>query len=158
MDGNVYAAKVDAIEYIKFTGTVRYSHCAGLEAHINRLFEKKDFDEIAIDMMETDILDSTALGLLAKISIEQKKYNQLKPVILIPDNELLKILKRLCFDQVFNIVSSTHTQTEVNFEELSGDNQDEKDVLRRVIEAHKNLASLADSNESLFHEITRALK
>lgn len=158
MEGNVYAARVDAIEYIKFTGTVRYSHCAGLESHINRLFDKRDFDEIAIDMMETDILDSTALGLLAKIAIEQKKYTELKPIILIPENELFKILKRLCFDQVFNIVSSRLIRPEANFEELNCGNQDEKAVLRRVIEAHKNLAALADSNESLFHEITQALR
>jgi anti-anti-sigma regulatory factor len=158
MEGNVYAARVDAIEYIKFTGTVRYSHCAGLESHINKLFDKRDFDEIAIDMMETEILDSTALGLLARISIEMKKYTELRAVILIPENELLQILKRLCFDQVFNIVSSRPSQENVEFEELAYESQDERVVLQRVIEAHKNLASMADSNESLFHEITQALR
>lgn len=158
MEGAIYTARIDAIEYIKFKGTIRYSHCSGLEAHIENLFNKKDFEDIAIDMVEARVLDSTALGLLARISIEQNKQTKRKPVILIAEGELLNILNRVCFDQVFNIVLSDSLSTGHNFEQLSNDEDDENKTLQRVVKAHQDLARLADENASLYKDITNALK
>lgn len=78
MDGLIFAARVDDVEYIKFNGVIRYSNCGGLERHIDKLFENKNSVDIVIDLEDADILDSTALGLLAKTAIELKSYSNKK--------------------------------------------------------------------------------
>jgi len=157
MDGSIFAARNDDIEYIKFVGTVRYSHCAGLESHIDRLFDKNDFDEIVIDLEEADILDSTALGLLARIAIELKKKSTLRPVIFLRQGELNKVLKRVCFDQVFTILLDTEQQKQSGFKKLANLSQSEDEILQRVIEAHHNLAKIDKKNQAMYQEITAAL-
>lgn len=158
MDGAIYAATIDNIEYVKFFGTVRYSHCAGLESHIDSIFENPEFEEIVIDLDDADILDSTALGLLARIAIELKKITDLKPVVFVKNGELLNILKRVCFDQVFQIITEDKIDAKGEYRELVSSPEDEQRVLTRVIKAHEYLAEVDEKNSQLLKDITKTLK
>lgn len=157
MSGSILAASVDGIEYIKFVGTVRYSHCGGLETHIDKLFANQDVSEVVIDLEKAEILDSTALGLLARVAIEFKKLSDRKPVIFLTEGELTNIIKRVCFDQVFDLVFDREGHSLENMEELVSQPQNEEQVLKRVVEAHRNLARLSKENESLYTDITSAI-
>lgn len=157
MQGKILAARIDSVEYIRFVGVIRYSNCAGLEAHIENIFSKPDFSEIAIDLELAEMLDSTALGLLARISIELKKSSENKPVIFIQKGELAHILKRVCFDQVFNIVAKSNGADNLNFVELASISKNEEEVLACVVDAHRSLAEISESNKQYFTDITQAL-
>lgn len=157
MSGSILAASVDGIEYIKFVGTVRYSHCGGLETHIDKLFNGNEGLEAVIDLEDAEILDSTALGLLARIAIEYRKQSNRKPVIFLKEGELTNIIRRVCFDQVFDLVFDGEGKSLENMEELVSQPQNEEQVLKRVVEAHRNLARLSKENESLYTDITSAI-
>ncbi len=157
MQGTILSARVDSVEYIRFVGIIRYSHCAGLETHINRMFNESGFKEIAIDLEHAEMLDSTALGLLARISIEFSKMSDKKPVIFLKRGELAHILKRVCFDQVFNIVEKYKRAENLDFVELAFVTKNEEEVLECVVQAHRNLAEISEDNEHYFTDITKAL-
>jgi len=157
MEGSILSTRLNSIEYIRFVGIIRYSQCAGLEAHIEQLFNKNDFTEIAIDLEHAEMLDSTALGLLARISIEYKKLSDKKPVIFLHKGELAHILKRVCFDQVFNIVAKSNGEHDMNFVELASVSKNEEEVLECVLEAHRDLAEISESNRHYFTDITQAI-
>ncbi len=157
MQGAILSARVDSVEYIRFVGVIRYSNCAGLEAYIDKIFEQPTFKEIAIDLEQAEMLDSTALGLLARISIEFKKVSDKKPAIFLQKGELAHILKRVCFDQVFNIVAKSNNSENLDFVELASLPKNEEEVLKCVVDAHRSLAEISESNERYFTDITRAL-
>ena len=157
MEGSIMSARVDGVEYIRFMGVIRYSQCAGLESHIEKLFVEPRFSEIAIDLEKTGMLDSTALGLLARIAIEFKKMSDNRPVIFLRHGELAHILKRVCFDQVFNIVTQPKSNDDMNFVEISSVSNNEENILKCVIEAHKSLAEISEENNHYFTDITQAL-
>lgn len=157
MKGAIYSARVDSIVYLRFVGVIRYTQCAGLEKFIDKLFSNIDFDHIAIDLEPAEMLDSTALGLLAKLSIEMKKISDKKPVIFLHTGELAHILKRVCFDQVFDIIAKPKNELDMNFVELSSVSKTEEQLLECVVDAHKSLADLSCENEHYFTDITRAV-
>ena len=157
MAGSILAASVEGIEYLKFKGVVRYSHCGGLEAYIDQLFDSEGLDAVVIDLEEAEILDSTALGLLARIAIEYKKISAAMPVIFLKRGELDKIIKRVCFDQVFHMVYDDLDIQATEFKELVDQDQNEEQVLQRVLQAHRHLATISRDNESLYRDITLAL-
>lgn len=157
MEGSILATSVNDIEYIKFIGTIRYSHCGGLESHIEYLFDGHDYKQIVIDLEEADILDSTALGLLAKIAIQLKNTTKVSPIIFLKTGELANIIKRVCFDQVFQLIFNGELQPFEALEELVSNEQDEKQVLQRVIDAHESLAILSEKNRQLYKDITCSL-
>ncbi len=157
MSARILSARVDSIEYVRFVGIIRYSQCAGLEAHIEKLFKMPTFSEIAIDLEQAEMLDSTALGLLARISIEYKKISDKKPIIFLHRGELAHILKRVCFDQVFNIIANSKEGNKMDFVELASVSKNEEEILECVLKAHKNLAEISESNRHYFTDITRAI-
>ena len=157
MDDKIMSARMDGVEYIRLTGVIRYSQCAGLESYIDQMFEKNNFTDIAIDLENAQMLDSTALGLLAKIAIEFKGISDNKPVIFIVGGELAHILKRVCFDQVFNIITNSKTKDDMNFVEIDSVAASEEGVLQCVVDAHRHLAKLSEQNSHYFTDITKAL-
>ena len=167
MKGKILTAKLNDVEYINFIGVVRYSDCSGLEAYIEQLFNSNEsVNDIAINLEKADMLDSTALGLLARISIEFDKKVGKKPIIFVHKGELAHILRRVCFDQVFRVITSDRlsgNETELkndrnlNFVELATIASDEKEVLESVILAHKSLAEVSEENEHYYTDISKAL-
>ncbi len=99
----IFSISQKNFEYFRLEGVIRYSHSAGFEKYLSNCFQEQCPNIICIDLFDAEILDSTALGLLAKIANEMKKNNCDKPFILINNSELYEILKRVCFDQVFDI-------------------------------------------------------
>jgi hypothetical protein len=79
------------------------------------------------------------------------------PVIFLREGELDKIIKRVCFDQVFQMVYEDPAIGTAEFKELVDHSQNEQQVLQRVLQAHRNLAKLSVENESLYRDITKAL-
>ncbi|TQV71437.1 hypothetical protein FLL45_19985 [Aliikangiella marina] len=158
MSGSIYAASIDNIRYIKFLGTVRYSHCGGLENHIDQMFSgASEIEAIVIDLEDADILDSTALGLLARVAIEYRKLADQRPVIFLKKSELYNIIKRVCFDQVFELVFDDPKVAPAEMTELVDGNQNEQQTLKRVVEAHRYLAKINKENEKLYTDITSAM-
>jgi len=157
MNGSILVARVGQVEYIRFVGIVRYTQCAGLESYIAKMFIEPDFSDIAIDLEMAEMLDSTALGLLARISIELKNHCDKKPIIFLKNGELAHILKRVCFDQVFDIVKKPRENNDMEFVEIASVSKSAEEMLSCVIDAHKSLAEISSKNEHYFTDITKAL-
>src|SRR3546814_17028097 len=67
--GRIQFAEQDGTFVLKFVGEVRLTLCSALDATIERIFTALNFNAIVIDLTETRSIDSTTLGLLAKLSI-----------------------------------------------------------------------------------------
>jgi anti-anti-sigma factor len=105
--GNVLYANHDGLVVFKFVGEIRYTMgdsyrvSASLDAFLDDLFESKDFENILIDLTETDSIDSTNLGLLAKIAQFTERHYGRKPTIISTNEDINAILDSVGFDQVF---------------------------------------------------------
>jgi len=121
------------------------------------MFENEDFKTVIIDLTETQCIDSTSLGQLAKISILYKeKYGQL-PTIISTQDDINRILLSMGFDQVFYIVHELVSHVEY-LDELPLKSVDEAEMKQRVLEAHKLLMEMNDSNRDAFQDLVKSLE
>jgi anti-anti-sigma regulatory factor len=67
--GKIQFAEQSGTFVLKFVGEVRLTLCSALDTTIERIFTALNFSAIVIDLTETRSIDSTTLGLLAKLSI-----------------------------------------------------------------------------------------
>ena len=67
--GRIQFAEQDGTFVLKFIGEVRLTLCTALDTTIEKIFTALNFSAIIIDLTETRSIDSTTLGLLAKLSI-----------------------------------------------------------------------------------------
>jgi len=79
--GRIQFAEQDGTFVLKFVGEVRLTLCSALDATIEKIFTALNFSAIVIDLTDTRSIDSTTLGLLAKLSILSRQKVGLLPVL-----------------------------------------------------------------------------
>ncbi|HRL95289.1 MAG: STAS domain-containing protein [Pseudomonas sp.] len=155
--GKIQFAEQSGTFILKFVGEVRLTLCSALDATIEKIFTSLNFSAIVIDLTETRSIDSTTLGLLAKLSILSRQKIGLLPTVVTTHDDITRLLQSMGFDQVFNIVESPLPCSEC-LADLPSQDQSEDVVKAKVLEAHQILMSLNESNREAFHDLVSALE
>lgn len=147
----------DGAYVLKLTGDVRVPMCATLDKFIEGMFENPSLKAVVIDLSETQVIDSTALGLLAKIAIYYDRKFHSKPLLLSPNEDITRILLSMGFPQVFDLrnegLTSRPAMADVPRVNCSEDNACEK-----VLEAHRILMAMNENNREIFRDVVQALE
>lgn len=155
--GKILVAQSQGIYIVKFVGDVRLNLCTTLDQYTDQMFANERFKTVIIDLTETQCIDSTSLGQLAKISILYKeKYGQL-PTIISTRDDINRILTSMGFDKVFYIVRELVSKVEY-LEELPQQTVSEEDMKARVLEAHKLLMDMNQNNRAAFKDLVKSLE
>ena len=155
--GKIQFAEQSGTFILKFVGEVRLTLCSALDATIEKIFTSLNFSAIVIDLTETRSIDSTTLGLLAKLSILSRQKIGLLPTVVTTHDDITRLLQSMGFDQVFNIVESPLPCSEC-LADLPSQDQSEDVVKAKVLEAHQILMSLNESNREAYHDLVSALE
>ena len=155
--GKIQFAEQDGTFVLKFIGEIRLTLCSALDATIEQIFSSKNFSSIVIDLTESSSVDSTTLGLLAKLSILSRQKVGLLPALVTTHADITRLLHSMGFDQVFNIVDQP-LPTPEQLADLPSQDQSEEVVKAKVLEAHRILMSLNESNREAFHDLVTALE
>ena len=154
--GHILFAVHNGTYVLKFTGEIRASMCATLDNFLEKIFVDASLSSILIDLTETDYIDSTALGLIAKTAVFLQIYNQRKPIILSTNPDISRILESMGFDQVFIILACQNEEQCVN--ELPEVEPSEHEMMEKVIAAHRVLMGLSEQTQATFKNLVDALE
>jgi anti-anti-sigma factor len=155
--GRILVATVDHVPILKFSGDVRVLMSSALDNYFSSLYQKPVLDRMIVDMTETQGIDSTALGLIAKMAIQLRNRFNVSPTIVSTNPDITRILKSMSIDLICNIVENMDN-TETQFDELSQLDETEETVRQKVIEAHQTLMALSDENKAEFKDLISVLK
>lgn len=141
--GRIQFAEMDGTFVLKFIGEIRLTLCSALDATIEKIFSSLNFSSIVIDLTESRSIDSTTLGLLAKLSILSRQKVGMLPTLVTTHPDITRLLQSMGFDQVFNIVDTPLPCG--CLADLPSQDQSEDVVKAKVLEAHRILMSLSRS-------------
>lgn len=155
--GAVFYAKQDQTYILKFVGDIRYTLGYSLDVFLNRLFEKKDFDDILIDLTETTSIDSTSLGLLAKVANFMRNRFGKKTIIMSCNEDVNEVLDSVGFYEVFTICDVCRTDVK-EAQQLPLSEASETELAKTLLDAHSVLSELNRDNRIRFKDVVEALK
>lgn len=157
MSGRILVASHDGVYLIVFEGDVRLTLCTTVDDYLEKMFQDSGFRSVIVDLSETENIDSTSLGLLAKLSIQADKRFSFRPTLISTRKDITRILLSMGFDEVFDLVEQPleHREQLAELPELTSS---EEDVRQRVLDAHRTLMSLNESNRETFHDLVAALE
>ncbi|GGM27803.1 hypothetical protein GCM10009425_43020 [Pseudomonas asuensis] len=155
--GKIQFAEMNGTFVLKFIGEVRLTLCSALDATIEQIFSALNFSSIVIDLIDTKSIDSTTLGLLAKLSILSRQKIGLLPALVTTNPDITRLLDSMGFDQVFNIVNQPLPCSDC-LHDLPPQDESEEVVRDKVLEAHRILMSLNESNREAFKDLVNALE
>jgi anti-anti-sigma factor len=155
--GKILVAQSQGIYIVKFVGDVRLNLCSTLDKYTDEMFENEAFKTVIIDLSETQCIDSTSLGQLAKISILYKEKLGQVPTIISTNDDINRILNSMGFDKVFYIVHELVSKVEY-LDELTVESANEDEMKDRVLEAHKFLMDMNQNNRTAFQDLVNSLE
>jgi anti-anti-sigma regulatory factor len=156
--GKILAADYKHMAMLKLIGDVRVVMSSTLDNYCNGLYRRGVLDAMLIDMSETKGIDSTALGLLAKMAIQLRNRFNVMPTIYSPNSDISRILDSMSFDVIFNIIKSAPRRQATPYNELQLQMESEATVREKVIDAHLTLMALSEENRLEFQDLVQALR
>lgn len=156
-EGKILAAEHDGAYALKLIGDVRVSLCTTIDDYFNQMFEDSNFVSVLVDLCEAEGVDSTTLGLLAKLALRVRDQHGFKPVIYSCNPGINRLLQSMAFARIFDIREELCSDPE-SITELPSVNGDEEEVRKRVIEAHRILMDLSEENRKRFKDLMAVLE
>jgi anti-anti-sigma factor len=156
--GHVYYAIAEHRGILKLTGELRYPLGQSLNQAVNMLFASPELQGTVVDLQETDFIDSTCLGLLARVATQQPATSRDRPVIISTHADINRLLETMGFDHAFNLVLEPQTAATDSAKpvELAGATAR---VDRQVIlDAHRILCEINEKNRELFQDVIEQLE
>ncbi len=156
-EGKILAARHQGAYVIRLEGDVRLSLCTTIDEYFQRMFSDPEFASVWVDLCDAEGIDSTTLGLLAKLALKVKDKFGFQPAIFSCDPGINRLLKSMGFQRLFEL----HEESCSNPEEISEIplvQGGEEKVREKVIEAHRVLMGLSDENRARFKDLMSALE
>lgn len=156
-DGKILVAQHQGTSVIKLVGDVRLTLCTTIDDYFSQMFSAPEFSGVLIDLSDADCIDSTSLGLLAKVAVRSKQLCRQVPIILSPNPDITRLLESMGFNKVFEICDSV-PEPASDLGELPVVCADEECVRDKVIEAHRVLMGLNEKNRETFSPLVDLLE
>lgn len=156
--GRILVATHKGTWVVKMVGDVRMSLCNTIEQCLKSMFDDAEFSAVLVDLTETEGIDSTSLGLLAKLSINTKKKINKVPVVVSNNVDINRILQSMGFDdRVFTMVTESPHAVDY-LHEMPVVPVTEDSARKYVLEAHRILMDLSDENKNEFKDLVAELE
>lgn len=153
--GTILSSREADTCYIRLVGRLTFAASRCFDTFIEQLFDEPT-QNVVIDLNDADYLDSTMLGLLAKIARRLQADRQRRPTILSGREDIDILLDSVCFDAAFDIVHGRRLDG-MSFTEipaLAGG----APATDTLFEAHQLLMDLSERNRDAFHDTVATLK
>jgi len=156
--GQIYYAVMDDRGVLKLTGTIRHPLSLRLTQAAWRLFSRAGIRSVIVDLQEARFIDSTCLGLLARVAMRSLELGFGPPLFVSTDKEVTRLLQTTGFGRAFVLIDNPLEPAAclTNAEPLAG-------VCPRpnpsvVLDAHRALCELNEKNRHLFQSVIEVLE
>ena len=153
-----FYGRLHELPIVVLKGSVRYMAARALRSFIDDLVNQR-YDTILIDLRELETIDSTGMGLLARLGRSTLQHGR-RSVIVCDTPDVTLCLRSAAFDRIFVMLRDWPFPEEPEVAEVPVQCKELRaDGLGRVmLEAHRELASLSTSNHDAFGAVISALE
>lgn len=155
--GAAFYVKQGDTYVLKLVGDIRYTMGCALGDFLDDLFSRTDYDAIIVDLTEAHSIDSTSLGLLARIANFTREHFAHKTTLLSTNPDVNQILDNVGFYDIFNIRDTGETIS-ATLQHLAVTEPCKDDLTRIVFEAHRTLSEINPRNQEAFKSVVESLQ
>jgi anti-anti-sigma factor len=157
--GRYFVAEKENITFIRMVGNLKYTGSSGFDMFLDQ-FLAADYREVVIDLSEASFIDSTNLGMIARIAERARQMGKGPVTLISPRDDINRILKSVRFDRIFRILETTGDNSGLQEDEITlplGD-KPAQDDLAMILRAHQSLISLDEENRAEFQDVVELLE
>ena len=154
---NVLHASHNDIHVLRFVGDIRYTLTPSIDRFLENIFAGSKPAGFVIDLTETDSIDSTNLGLLARLARRMQALDTRRITIVSNRTDINSVLNSMALDEVFDIVEDTGLDTDA-VQEVPLQDTDKETLTQTLIDTHRALMDLNEHNREMFRDVVASLE
>ena len=155
--GEYKFAKEEKNYFIKLSGQLKYTECANFSSFINKLERDRDYENILMDISDTTYIDSTNLGLLAKLAQLVIDKSNHRMTVITTNDDVTELLHNIGFDDICLLIEEG-LKTEYPFDYIMGVDENEETLAKVMLEAHRRLMTMNEKNELEFRNVVELME
>ena len=155
--GHVEYASLNGTHIFKLIGEVRAQSCISLDKLLNRIEQQSNVVGAIVDLTQTTFIDSTVLGILAKLGLKLKQIHNIQAVMLSTNSDITTLANSMGLGQVFVILNYCGDPNVCTLE-LMEEHITHRNMLNNVLDAHKTLMELNQNNQNMFEPLVKQLQ
>lgn len=158
--GRVTHAESEGVHVLRYFGRINYVLAPAIKQFADDLVDQGDVRGWVFDLTHAELLDSTNLGLLARLAVRSGAADPARSVIVSPSDDLNSVLRSMSFDQLFDIVTVAPPDetTQEGGEDIAGPAASRRELGETMLDAHRALMALSDSGRLEFEQVVAALE
>lgn len=148
----------DGVCVFALRGAVRYPQARALRRFVDEVVLPAPCDTIFLDLSSVDAIDSTGMGLLARIGRASLERHGRRAVLVRPSRDVLPSLLAASFDTLFHLTEEVPFDPQVELHDVPLSAEPGPSLAVVMLDAHQALADLAEKNRAAFAEVLVALE
>jgi anti-anti-sigma factor len=154
---------VESTAVLKLTGPIRFVAAQAIRHFVDDLPSADPDDGVLIDLRAVDVIDSTGMGVLARIGRTSLERRGRRAVIVCPQNDVATTLRSASFDEVFVMLETCpYDDEDAELAEVPlvvrPASSPELDLGRVVLDAHRELVGVSERNMDAYRDVIVALE
>jgi len=155
--GQAFYAKRGDTFIIKLIGDIRYTMSCSVDDFLEQSFARENGGDMLIDFSEVECIDSTSLGLLAKVANFMRERFTRKVALISPNQDVTQLLDSVGFTEVFEIRQDGAFPLE-GMQRLRLLEPTKAELTKTMFEAHQVLSDMNEKNRETFKDVVDALR
>jgi anti-anti-sigma factor len=155
--GRVLHAVHEGVHVLRFVGEVRHPLAPALELFLERLLKARP-DRLIIDLGETRIIDSTCLGLLARLALRLRGQGLARASVVSPRPDITEVLRSMSLDRLFDVTGEMPPGPLDESELATPPGHDDDTLIATMLGAHRTLMALSEHNRLQFRDVVEMLE
>jgi anti-anti-sigma factor len=151
----------DHTAVVELRGELRYATANALRSFADDLIATEKVDVVLVDLSQATFIDSTGLGLIARIGRRALSRSGRRAIIVCPDGDVASTLRSAALDELFVMVEEPPFDWQPRLEEVTlaaPQTEDSTSLGRMILEAHRDLAGLSARNREEYRDVIAALE
>lgn len=155
-EGQVFYAHRGDDWVLRVLGPLRYTNANAVDRFLDSLFRDESPATVCIDLNATTAIDSTGIGLLAKVANRLEGTGRSQPILFSANPDINALLSSVCLDDVCSIVDALPVT--LPMEPIPAARPTEAELAGTIAEAHRLLCELSADNRAQFRSVVEAFE
>jgi anti-anti-sigma factor len=157
-----FHGRVEGTLVLRLSGSIRFVAAQALRRQVDDLIAGED-SAVLVDVHDVDVIDSTGMGLLARVGRSWLRGRGRRAAIACPENDIAITLRSASFDELFVMLDEyPFDDRAVAFTEIPLDalpaGSPELCLGHVILDAHRDLASISQRNVEEYRDVIAALE
>lgn len=155
--GKILYTVIDQTCVLKFSGAIVYNISPRFDQFVKKITNCNHITSFVIDLTNALYIDSTNLGILARLHEITRKHSSLPPTLISSNENINDVLHTVGFSKIFTIVNSIQ-DIACSLEELPTIESSREELALIMLKAHRELVRLNKTNQELFKDVIKYLE